>query len=251
VSEVQGQGSSLATAQPTEGTPSAAGDRSRRERAAEVHRRLLALYGHRHIPVRRPDPLDELVATILSQHTSDANSARAFAGLRRAFPEWSAVRAAQLDDVEAAIRCGGLARTKARCIRGLLDTLAENGGLSLDCLRDLDTPAARRSLISIPGVGPKTAACVLLFALGRPVMPVDTHVHRVARRLGLAARDASPDAVESALESLIEPDWCLDMHVNLIAHGRRVCLARQPRCGECALADLCDQARAEAIPASP
>ena len=219
----------------------AAGETDRPTRASEVHRRLLALYGHHPSPVVPPDPLDSLVETILSQNTSDANSSRAFADLRRAFPDWRDVVVAPVTDVEAAIRTGGLARVKAPRIQALLSRLIErHGDPSLGYLRELDTPAARRELEAITGVGPKTAGCVLLFALGRPVIPVDTHVHRVARRIGLAPADATPEEAETALEAIFAPDWSRDVHINLITHGRRICVARRPRCEICPLSDICD-----------
>jgi endonuclease-3 len=203
--------------------------------------RLAAVYG---VPRPGPpdDPLSELIATILSQHTSDANSSRAFAALRERFGSWEAVQRAPVEEIAAAIRCGGLAEVKARTIKAVLDTLAaERGTLSLDFLRELPTDAARRYLTVFPGVGEKTAACVLLFALGRPVVPVDTHVHRVARRLGLVDRRATAAQTEAALERLAPPERAYAAHVLLITHGRRVCRAPTPRCSACVLRDLCPQ----------
>lgn len=234
---MQGQGQDLSTLTPTHG-----GDRPA-TKARLVLERLVAAYGPR---AWHPDgdPLDELIATILSQHTSDLNSARAFANLRNAFPTWEHVLAADDVAVADAIRSGGLAAVKAPRIRALLANLkAAYGTPRLDFLRETPTPDARQVLEAIPGVGPKTAACVLLFCLGRPVIPVDTHVHRVARRIGLAPANASPDAVEEALEAALSPESYYSMHVSLIAHGRQTCKAQRPLCEGCPVADLCDYLR--------
>ena len=235
MSEVQGQGQDLSPA------PSPPEESSTKARL--VHTRLVAAYGPRDwIP--HGDPLDELIATILSQHTSDVNSSRAFASLRQAFPTWEDVLAADDAAVADSIRGGGLAGVKAPRIRALLASLkAAYGTPRLDFLRDQPTAEAREILEAIPGVGPKTAACVLLFCLGRPVLPVDTHVHRVARRIGLAPANASPVEVEEALEAALPPEDYFSMHVSLIAHGRRTCKAQRPLCGSCPVADLCDFVR--------
>jgi endonuclease III len=237
MSKVQGQGQDLSTLTPADGEDRPA------TKARLVHERLVAAYGRREW---HPDgdPLDELVATILSQHTSDVNSSRAFASLRGAFPTWEDVLAADDAAVAESIRSGGLAAVKAPRIRALLSSLKSTHGTPrLDFLRETPTPDARRILEEIPGVGPKTAACVLLFCLGRPVIPVDTHVHRVARRIGLAPANASPDAVEEALEAALPTDSYYSMHVSLIAHGRRTCKAQRPLCEGCPVADLCDYFR--------
>jgi endonuclease III len=210
-------------------------------RAAAILGILRRTYGEP-TPRSQVDPLDELIATILSQSTSDTNSGRAFASLREAFPTWAEVLAAPVDAVSAAIRIGGLADTKARYIHRCLAILAERRGeLSLGFLDALDSAAAAAVLTAMPGVGAKTAACVLLFALGRPVIPVDTHVHRVARRLGLAPADASPERVEAALESQYPADstTCYHLHLHLVTHGRQVCGARTPACVECPLLPHC------------
>lgn len=191
------------------------------------------------------DPLDQLIATILSQHTSDANTARAFGSLKQRFPAWEAVIDAETESVAEAIRQGGLAGIKAPRIQQTLRiVVSEFGSPSLDALRSMSTEDARRWLLRIPGVGPKTAACVLLFSLGRPVFPVDTHVFRVSRRLGLVDSTLNAAAAHEALEWLIGPDrdTMYALHLNLIDHGRAICKARVPRCGLCALRGICPSA---------
>jgi endonuclease-3 len=234
VSEVQGQGQGLG---PPDALAATAGHPAK---AGRVHERLVEACGPR-VWRSHAAPLDELIATVLSQHTSDVNSARAFQSLRRAFPTWDHVLAAGVDEIAAAIRVGGLAGVKAPRIKACLAGLAERYGvLSLDFLADLSIAEARSILEAIPGVGPKTAACVLLFSLGRPALPVDTHVHRVSERLGLVPPGASPEQVERQLEAQLPPKAYYAFHVNLIAHGRRTCRTQRPRCEACPLSDLCD-----------
>lgn len=210
-------------------------------KAVRVHRLLEAEYGH-HIWQARADPLSELIATILSQNTSDVNSGRAYKALRAAFPSWEDVRDAPVEAVAAAIRPGGLADIKAPRIQRILKVITQRqGALNLDFLADLPTAEARHWLLSLEGVGPKTAACVLLFSLGKPVLPVDTHVHRLARRLGLVDEGATPEETERKLEALLPPADLYSFHLNLIAHGRRVCRSQRPLCQQCVLADLCER----------
>lgn len=183
-----------------------------------------------------------LVATILSQHTSDLNSGRAYAQLKAAFPGgWDAVREARADEIAGAIRNGGLADTKAARIKALLgDILERNGSTSLDVLRQMDDARAMEYLTSFHGVGPKTAACVLMFNLGRPVIAVDTHVHRVSLRVGLVAPRTTAERTQDELLELIGPDSAYSFHVHLIEHGRRLCHAGRPSCDRCPLAQGCD-----------
>jgi endonuclease III len=191
------------------------------------------------------DPLDELIATVLSQHTSDVNTERAFASLRGQFPDWSDVMSAPVEDVAMAIRSGGLANLKAPRIQRILSAIEEQlGELSLESLRTIPLEDARRWLCRLPGVGPKTAACVLLFSLGLPAMPVDTHVHRVSRRLGLIESSLDANAAHASFDSLLgsDRDLVYALHLNLIQHGRAVCKARFPRCGTCVLAAVCPSA---------
>lgn len=211
-------------------------------KALEIHARLVREYGDR--PWQsRADPLSELINTVLSQNTSDLNSGRAYESLRAALPTWEAVRDAPVGQVEAAIRCGGLAAIKAPRIQRILTGItAQHGNLDLCFLDDVPVDEARRWLMSLEGVGAKTAACVLMFSLCKPVMPVDTHVHRVSRRLGLAAEKDSPERTQEALESQVPPGDRYAFHINLIAHGRRTCKAQRPLCGECVVAGLCPSA---------
>lgn len=209
---------------------------------AEVLARLRLLYGHLRW---RPhhDAIGELVLTILSQHTADRNSGRAFAELLALFPDWDGVRIAPLDALTEAIRFGGLARQKAPRIKEVLERIrAERGGYDLGFLADLPLDDARAWLTALPGVGPKTAACVLMFALGRPALPVDTHVFRVAQRLRLVPPRMSADAAHAHLEAMVPPDDVYAFHVGLIRHGRYVCSAQRPRCDACTLNDLCPSA---------
>jgi endonuclease-3 len=214
-------------------------------RIRQIVRRLETVHGPRPWRIERSADggLDGLIATILSQHTSDANSDAAYMDLRRAFRTWRACMNAPAGRVERAIRWGGLARQKARSIQAVLRRLdAERGELSLAFLRRWPLARAREYLRGLPGVGPKTAACVLLFYLGKPALPVDTHVHRLARRLGLIPADASADEAHEILEPACPPRLVYPFHVLLITHGRKVCQARQPRCDECVLADICPSA---------
>ncbi len=204
-----------------------------------MHRQLLAHYGR---PAWEPShqPLDELVGTILSQHTSDVNADRAFAGLKAAFPSWEAVRDAHPAEVEAAIRRGGLAVVKAARIQAVLRALTDAGGrVALPDLTRMRRLRARGVLVDLPGVGKKTASCVLLFGAGVPAIPVDTHVHRVSLRLGLIPPRATPDQAADLLEAAIPLKDHHAFHVNLIRHGREVCKAPRPRCDLCVLRTRC------------
>ncbi len=215
-------------------------------RARAINDALTAYYGAPapvHIESRR-DPLSELILVVLSQHTSDANSDRAFASLCARFPSWEAVRTAPTPEVADAIRSGGLATIKAVRIQRILNQILERTGrLDLEFLRALPLSEARAFLRALDGVGPKTAACVLLFSLGLPAMPVDTHVHRVARRLGLIAPRMSAEAAHDELERLVPAEDVYRFHVNLIRHGRQICKALRPRCASCPVNHLCPYPR--------
>ena len=195
-------------------------------------------------PPRAVDPLDELVLTVLSQHTSDLNAERAFADLRRAFPGgWHAVVEAPETAVADAIRSGGLANSKAPRIQAILRQVREReGAFDLSRLRDVPDADARDYLMSLPGIGPKTAAVVLSFALGRDAMPVDTHVHRVTKRLGLIPPKASAERADRLLHELIPDGLRTPMHVGFIRLGREICKAPTPRCRLCPFQDICPTA---------
>jgi endonuclease III len=186
------------------------------------------------------DPLGELIATILSQNTSDVNSDRAYAALRATFPTWDEVADAHPDGLATVIRSGGLARLKCQRIQEILRTLrACQGHLRLDFLLHMPMPAARAFLADFPGVGPKTIACVLLFACGHPAFPVDTHIFRVTTRLGLLPAGCTAERAHAILEPLIPSAQVYEAHVNLIRHGRTVCKARLPDCQHCCLRSSC------------
>ncbi|HEU4323016.1 MAG TPA: endonuclease III [Roseiflexaceae bacterium] len=205
-----------------------------------VYARLEQVYGPRKAR-RTGDPLGELIATILSQNTSDINSGRAYAALRQRYPTWEEVLDAPTAELYDTIRSAGLGNIKAPRIQNTLRTILERRGeLSLDFLDDLPLDQARAWLRSLEGIGPKTAACVLLFALGKPAMPVDTHVHRVAGRLGLIGPRVSAEQAHALLEGMLPPEAVYPFHVEMIQHGRQICQAQRPRCPICPLADLCD-----------
>jgi endonuclease-3 len=210
---------------------------------AEILDRLRAAYGPPAPRTRRP-ALDELVLTILSQNTSDVNCERAYARMRERFPRWQDVRDAPEADLVDALRPGGLAVQKAPRIQAVLRGL---DGLDLEWLGTVPPTEAMDWLVALPGVGPKTASCVLLFSLGVPVMPVDTHIHRIAGRVGLIPAGTGADAAHAILTEMTPPAQMLEAHLLLITHGRTTCTARRPRCEECVLLDLCDYGQAAAI----
>jgi len=208
-------------------------------RAEQVYAALLQEYGQ---PVwRNPLPaIDELVSTILSQNTNDINRDRAFEALRARFPSWEAVRDAPEAEVVAAIRPAGLANQKGPRLQQVLRAITQQRGtLDLEFLRALPVDEARAWLTQFKGVGPKTAAIVLLFSLGLPAFPVDTHVHRVTGRLGLRPDKLSADDSHPYFEGLLPPDTYYAAHLNLIRHGREVCHALRPACERCVLQKLC------------
>jgi endonuclease-3 len=195
------------------------------------------------------DPLSVLIATILSQNTSDSNSHRAFAGLRSKFKDWEEVRRAKVRSIAAAIRSGGLADIKALRIKNILNQMyEEKGDLDLSFLRRWRTDKIKDWLKGFKGVGDKTVACVLLFSLKRPALPVDTHVLRVSRRLGLVPQNSSAAKAEALLEELVPGKRIYQFHLNLIAHGRMVCKAANPLCRGCVLLENCKFGRSYSRP---
>ena len=185
-------------------------------------------------------PLSTLMATVLSQNTSDVNSHRAFAALVNRFGSWESVATADVSELAQAIRAGGLADIKARRIKLILHEIKEKqGSLDLSFLDNVGMAEAKAWLRQLPGVGPKTAGCVLLFSLGKPAMPVDTHVFRVAKRLGLMGARVSVEKAHEILESMVPPKNVYEFHILMVEHGRRACKAQRPRCAVCVLRALC------------
>lgn len=213
------------------------------KRALKVHETLLKIYGE---PTwRNPlPPVDELVSTILSQNTNDTNRDRAFHALHARFPAWESVRDAHVEDVVEAIRPAGLANQKGPRIQQVLRQITgERGNLDLSFLKDLPLEEARGWLTKFKGVGPKTAAIVLCFSLGRPAFPVDTHIYRVTGRIGLRPEKMTVEQAHPHLESLLPPETYYAAHLNLIHLGREVCQARKPDCQNCPLRKICDTGR--------
>jgi endonuclease-3 len=214
-------------------------DSSTKTLARWVNRRLLQHYGEPEWEARFA-PLEELIGTILSQHTSDVNSERAYAALVATYTTWEMVRDAPMGELIETIRGGGLAVVKAQRIQAVLRVLTDDDGkVRLPDVRTMEPSEAVATLTKLPGVGRKTAACVLLFGAHVPAIPVDTHVHRVALRLGLVGPRTSPDATEDVLEAVLDPRAYHAFHVNMIRLGREVCRAPTPRCEVCPLRARC------------
>jgi endonuclease III len=217
---------------------------NRRQHVDAVRERLFRTYGYPE-PGERSDPLSGLIATILSQHTSDVNSHRAFARLRERLPSWEQVAAAPVEEVAEAIRPGGLAAQKAPRIQHVLRNVYERfGAYDLSVLHQMSRDEARALLMSLgSGIGHKTASCVLLFDVGLPAFCVDTHIQRICARLGLIGpRESAEKAqrlLEEALRVLQAEEDTYAMHVAMIRHGRQICRAQRPRCVQCSLRDLC------------
>ncbi len=227
------------------------------EHLVQVFERLSQVYG---VPQNAPDfdPLGGLIGTILSQHTSDINSGRAYQRLIETFTGWEAVRDAPTYAVAEAIKCGGLANIKSVRIQDVLHTLTERreadgyqGTLAAYLLHELCQRAPEegwRYLRTYPGVGPKTAACVLMFNMDQAIMPIDTHVHRTSKRLGLIGPTVSADRAHEVFLKSVPSAWVYPLHVQLIQHGRRVCHAQRPACTSCPLVDLCCYAQGTTVP---
>ncbi|MFT4033950.1 MAG: DNA lyase [Patulibacter sp.] len=205
-------------------------------RVRRLRSRLRDLYG---VPVERPhgDPIGELILTVLSQSTNDRNRDIAYLGLTDRFATWEQVRDAPVDEVERAIRRGGISKVKSARIQAILTAIGEP--LSLDALAELPLRDAQAALCALPGVGRKTAACVLLFSFGMQDVPVDTHVSRVGTRLGLLRPGAPLDELHDAMLALTPAGAAWELHVGLLRHGRRTCAAQRPKCDACALRSLC------------
>ena len=210
-------------------------------RVRAIRDRLRQVYG---IPLAKPHghPIAELILTVLSQSTNDRNRDVAYLALRERFAGWIAIRDAPVDEIEAAIRPGGISKVKSVRIKAILEAISEtseDGELSLDWLPDRSVEAAQAYMTSLPGVGRKTAACVLLFALGMSDVPVDTHVSRVCTRLGLFRPKAPFEEQHDVMLAFTPRGEELELHLNLLRHGRRTCHARRPACDECALSRMC------------
>jgi endonuclease III len=207
---------------------------------------LAPVYG-RPVPQPSQDPLSELILTVLSQNTADTNSGRAFVQMLRRYASWDAIADAPPEELVATIQFGGLAQQKAPRIQAILRAVrARSGDWDLGFLEEVPLEEARTWLRALPGVGPKTAACVLLFSLGRPALPVDTHVERVSKRLGLIPEKATAEQAHDLLEACVPPAAYYTFHMLLIKHGRRTCIARRPACERCPLLE-CPSRQAEYV----
>jgi endonuclease-3 len=209
-------------------------------RVRAVRERLRRVYGVPE-PLAHGHPIAELVLTVLSQSTNDRNRDVAYLRLRERFPSWEAVRDAPVEEVEEAIRPGGISKVKSARIQAILRAIGDP--LDLDWVAEEPVAQARDFLCTLPGVGRKTAACVLLFSFGVRDVPVDTHVGRVGRRLGLLSPATNFDALHDEMLAATPPGAELELHMNLLRHGRRTCHARVPRCEECVLESLCPSSR--------
>jgi endonuclease-3 len=212
---------------------------SDQRRVRAIRKRLAEVYG---VPVMAPhqDPLGELVLTVLSQSTNDRNRDVAFLRLRDRFPSWEAVRDAPVDEIEEAIRPGGISKVKSARIKAMLEAIGEE--LDLTWMRDAPIEQSREYLVALPGVGRKTAACVLLFAYGLRDVPVDTHVSRVGGRLAILPVKAPFEKLHDEMLRISPPGAELELHVNLLRHGRRTCHAQRPTCPRCELRRMCPSA---------
>ena len=211
-----------------------------KNRVKNILRLIRISYGKGLRSFKASPPIDELIRTILSQNTSDRNSLAAFAVLKRNFKSWEELLNADTAKLVRLIKHAGLANIKAKRIKdALLEVKRREGRLSLGSLKNMSTDEAITYLKSLKGVGPKTAACVLLFSFGKPVMPVDTHIYRVTKRLGLIPKDLSIEDAHQLLSDVVPKNLIYDFHLGIIEHGRKTCKAQNPRCGVCLLYDLC------------
>jgi endonuclease-3 len=192
------------------------------------------------------DPLSELILTILSQSTSDINSRRAFENLKRRFPDWDSTRRARPPSIAAAIKSGGLANAKSVTIKNALNEIRKRrGDLDLSFLKTSPIEEAREFLTSLAGVGPKTAACVLLFACKKKIFPMDVHILRITKRIGLLPERFSDEESHKRMEKLVPPKKHYSLHVNLIRHGRQICRPQNPKCDKCPLVEQCDHGQTQ------
>ncbi|RDE15661.1 MAG: hypothetical protein C4K48_03530 [Candidatus Thorarchaeota archaeon] len=211
--------------------------RQKAEKACAV---LVRKYG-KVVSQRSLPPIDELVMTILSQHTSDANMSKAFESLKKRYDSWEQVLVAPQDELAAIIRSSGMFNLKAKRIQSTLREINERvGRLDISHLERMPLEEAKKWLTSLPGVGPKTAAIVLLFSFGRPTLPVDTHVWRVTKRLGIIDQNVSRERAHELLEQIVPKDCIRSLNNNLVRHGREICKAQRPQCEICFLSDICD-----------
>lgn len=213
--------------------------KKRQKQYRSIATKLIERYGtpdwRQHLP-----PVDELVSTILSQNTSDTNRDKGFYALKGHFPDWESVRDAPVEEVIRLIRPAGLSQQKGPRIQAALRYVSDaQGAITLDFLQSMAIEDAKAWLTAINGIGPKTAAIILLFAFNMPAFPVDTHVHRVTQRLGLIDEKTSADAAHDILETIIPADEFYVAHLNIIRHGREVCKARSPLCQLCPLTEDC------------
>jgi endonuclease III len=222
-----------------------AGLQEKRRLVKYITQNLEAAYG---VPVNDSpyDPLSELILTILSQSTTDINSQRAFENLKRRFPDWESARRARASSIAAAIKSGGLANAKSMVIKNALNQIKKRrGSLDLSFLHTSPIEEAREFLTSLAGVGPKTAACVLLFACDRKIFPMDVHILRITKRIGLIPERFSDEQSHKKMEKLVPLNKHYSLHVNLIRHGRQICRPQKPKCDKCPLVEQCDYGQSQ------
>jgi endonuclease-3 len=215
---------------------------SRPENIKDVFDVLEKMWGNESAPpdLAHDEPLDGLVLTLLSQNTNDRNRDRAFATLKVRFPEWEAAAAGTSEDIAECIRPAGLSRTKSERMLHILDTIKKTfGDYSMKELKSWESTKVREYLSSLPGIGAKTIACVMLFDLGKPAFPVDTHIARFCRRMEWVSEKTAPEEIEILLEEWVPPERFYGGHINIIEHGRGICGARKPACGKCLIATMC------------
>ena len=211
-----------------------------RKKAEKICKVLIREYGDK-VSERKLPPIDELVMTILSQHTNDINMYRAFENLKETYSTWDEVLSAPQDELAICIRSSGMFNLKAKRIQATLREIKERvGKLDLSLLQTMEISQAKEWLTSLHGVGPKTAAIVLLFSFGLPVLPVDTHVWRVTKRLGILDKKVSREKAHDILQDVVPRDCIPSLNKNLVRHGREICRAQNPKCDECFLNGLCD-----------